>query len=124
MSHFQYYLKPGFLHLSVNATPAEVEAWRQAGNLSAPVDASAGGEILPGVWQGQSYANSSDALLVARLDIPNGDFNRLHMRAIDVSVCETFFYIDQAQLVTSLKQLLPRHRLNWYNNQSQSGPAP
>lgn len=83
---FQYHLRPGFLHLSVNATQAAVESWRQAGNVSAPVSASAGGEIAPGVWQGESYANSSDALLVARLDIPNEDYNRLHMRAIDVSV--------------------------------------
>ena len=74
---------PGFLHLSLNATPAAVEAWRQAGNLSSPVTAS---EMAPGVWRGESYANSSDALLVARLDIPNEDYNRLHMRAIDVSV--------------------------------------
>lgn len=80
----QYHLRPGFLHLSVNATQAAVESWRQAGNVSAPVSASAGGEIAPGVWQGESYANSSDALLVARLDIPNEDYNRLHMRAIDL----------------------------------------
>ena len=63
-----------------------MQAWRQAGNISAPVTASAGGEIAPGVWQGESYANSSDTLMVARLDIPNEDYNRLHMRAIDVSV--------------------------------------
>ena len=59
--------------------------------MSAPV--AAGAEMEPSVWRGQSYANSSDALFVARLDIPNRDYNRLHMRAIDVSVYQSRLHL-------------------------------
>jgi hypothetical protein len=77
---FQYYLSPGHLSLSTpNATV--LDDWKTNPDFhNSPLP-----DELNVNWQRTSYVNTSNEFMVLRMNIPQTNLNRLHMRAIDVS---------------------------------------